>query len=529
MLRNCMFKANLQKISASKISYPKFYSSFNKEVEEYFKNATNGTKPPSLSYEESLQYKPISRLNDLYKESVSSLEKELGETTDNKLELEFNDPANIYEFENTFPKLHSFKNKSVIDYNRDINRFFLYEKWTMDRSIREQFKTSSEYLKDKVNSFSSPVKRNYKKNGVSNHNSLDPNHKETLITHDDKFFMKDEFAKNEFGCEQDKDLIGGKYKIFQRLEQFGLLPDTIPTIVDLNTIVRFRFPFSDSSFHVYSQAENELVAKKDLKGVEKEVINYNNPMAWIESGEILNNDVLKTVPEFQIFDLRREKITTQPSKLMDVSLPRNLDQLSELENEGQEFVLDNITKKPVSIDQIQNSKYSLLMMTPDVVDYERASYKSKLNYCISNISIKDLNDNFVSEFKEGVEVVKSYEPPMPMKGELKPQRYLILLLEQPKDLDVASMKTYLEQDASSSSQENIEEADIVDYNDDHFSIREFIKKFNLQPIGANCFRSKYDSFLPMTVDHHTVEEELKYYKVPDNLDPVRQYKIRKNI
>ncbi|XBW35307.1 hypothetical protein QEN19_000874 [Hanseniaspora menglaensis] len=521
MLKNCISisKSKLVRFNSSKVSYTKFQSTLNKDVEAYFNQASKDIKPPSLTYDERIQYKPLSNLNDLYNESVANLEKELPEITKDKLELAFNDPSNIYQFENTFPKLHSYKNKAVIDYNSDINRFFLHEKWTMDKSRREQFSTSPEYLKNKVNSFSSPVKRNYKKDGVSNHNSLDPNHKETLITHDDTFFLKNKFAKNEFGTELDKDLIGGKYKIFQRLEQFKLLPDTIPTAVDLNTILRFRFPFSDSSFHVYSQAENELVAKEDLKAVEKEVKNYNNPMAWIESGEVLNNDVLKSVPEFQIFDLRREKITTNPSKLMDISLPKNLDELKGLETEGANFVLDNITKQPISIDEIKETKYTLLMMTPDVIDYKNASYKSKLNYCISDIEIKDFNDNFVSEFREGVNVVKSYEPPMPMKGETKAQRYLILLLEQPKEFDSHALKTYLE------SKELGEEGEL----DDHFSVRNLIKQHGLQPIGANCFRAKYDSFLPMTVDHHTVKEELKYYRVPDQFDSVRKYKIRENI
>lgn len=518
MLRNSLLKArlNITRFNSAKPSYSNFKSSSNKELAGYFNHGSSNAKPLSLSYDEGLQYKAISSLNDLYKESVSNLETELPKITEDKLELDFNDPSNIYNFENTFPKLHSFKSSPGINYNEDINRFFLYEKWAMDRSFREQFATSSKYLKNKVNSFSSPVKRNFVKDGVSNHNSLDPNHIETLITHDDTFFMKEEFAKNEFGSEMDKDLIGGKYKIFQRLEQFKLLPDTLPTIVDLNTIVRFRFPFSDSSFHVYSQAENELVAKDDLKAVEKEVINYNNPLAWIEAGEILNNDVLKAVPEFQIFDLRREKVTTEASKLMNLSLPKDLGELKEFEGE-ETFSPDQSKREPISIEQIKETKYTLLLMTPDVVDYENASYKSKLNYCISDISIKDLNDNFVSEFKMDVKVVKSYEPPMPMKGELKPQRYLILLLEQPRELSSASMKEYLENPQEGKAE------------DDHFSVRSFISKFNLQPIGANCFRSKYDSFLPITVDHHTTQEELKYYRVPDNLDPVRKYKIRSQI
>ncbi|CAI8505205.1 unnamed protein product [Hanseniaspora opuntiae] len=127
-----------------------------------------------------------------------------------------------------------------------------------------------------------------------------------------------------------------------------------------------------------------------------------------------------------------------------------------------------------------------MMVTPDVVDYERASYKSRLHYMLSDIQIKDLNDNFVSEFNEGVQVIQQYTPPMPMKGETAAQRFAFFLFEQPEDMDL-------------------------------------VKEFNLYPIGANAFRAKYDSFLPMSVDHHSVEKELDFYIDPEEGE-IREYK-----
>lgn len=475
-------------------SFSGFKSTLHPEVNDYF---LNETKNPNSSHV------PLKNINSLFEKSVNNLTNELKEFHNEDLALKYNDPSVIYDFENTIPKLHSFKDEVKIDYNKDINRFFLYEKWTLDKSYSSKFMTSSAALKDKVNSLSHPASMPLK-DGKTNYNSLDPNHKESLITHDDGYLVENrEQALHKFGQRVDNDLIGGKYAIFEFLENSKILPDTLPTILDLNTIVRFRFPFnSNSSFNVYSTSNEMIKNEQDIEGVRKLVNEYNNPLAWLKCGTVLNNDVLKTVPEFQIFDLRRNKVSLDLKELIDIKLPRNLEEFSEAKN-----ILKDVPRKDISIEDIKKTKYSIMMVTPDVVDYERASYKSRLHYMLSDIQIKDLNDNFVSEFNEGVQVIQQYTPPMPMKGETAAQRFAFFLFEQPEDMDVTALKKK-----------------VNEYDLEHdFDIRQLVKEFNLYPIGANAFRAKYDSFLPMSVDHHSVEKELDFYIDPEEGE-IREYK-----
>ncbi|KAL6934803.1 uncharacterized protein HGUI_02871 [Hanseniaspora guilliermondii] len=493
MLRN-IFKNQVRFNS----SFNGFKSALHPEVNDYF---SDETKNPNKSYV------PLKNINYLFEKSLSNLTNELKEFHDEDLALKYNDPSVIYDFENTIPKLHSFKNEAKVDYNKDINRFFLYEKWTLDKSYSNKFMTSSVALKDKVNSLSHPSNM-LVKDGKTNYNALDPNHKESLITHDDGYLVENrDQTLHKFGQRVDNDLIGGKFAIFEFLENSKLLPDTLPTILDLNTIMRFRFPFnSKSSFNVYTTSDEMIKDQKDVEGVRKIVNEYNNPLTWLKCGTVLNNDVLQTVPEFQIFDLRRNKVTLDLKELIDIKIPRNLDEIAETKD-----ILKDVPRRDISIEDIKKTKYSIMMVTPDVVDYERASFKSRLHYMLCDIQIKDLNDNFVSEFKEGVKVIQEYTPPMPMKGETHPQRFAFLLLEQPEDMDVAALK------------KRVDELDL----EHDFDIRQLVKEFNLYPIGANAFRTKYDSFLPMSVDHHSIEKELDFYIDPEEGE-VREYKPKSN-
>lgn len=471
-----------------------FKSTLHPKVNEYF---LDDSKHPDQSKV------PFEKVNSLFELSSKNLKNELKELDGGDLVVEYNHPSNIYDFENTTPKLHNFKNEAKIDYNKDINRVFLYEKWAMDKNISKDFMTSFSALKGKVNALTFPKNENAPfKDGRKNYNSLDPFHQESLNTHDDGFFCKDagkELAK--FGDILDHDMIGGKFTVLEYLENSRLIPDTVPIILDVNTIMRFRFPFnSQSAFNVYGTDKPSFEKSEDFEAVRQKTLEHNNPLTWIKCGSLLNNDVVKSVPEFQIFDLRRNKNMIDVKALMDIKLPKNLADL-----ETYEDILKDIPRKDITIDDLKKTKYSIMIMTPDVIEYERASFKSRLNYMLSDIQITDMNDNFVSEFKEGVEVVQSYIPPLPMNGQ-PPQRFIMLLFEQPKDMDVAALK---------------EKVSSLDVEDD-FDVRELIKEFNLDPIGANAFRAKYDSFMPMAATHHSWNKELEFY-VESDKDDVRYY------
>lgn len=482
MLRN-IFKKQVRFNS----NFSAFKSALHPEVNEYFLDETKNPNKLHVS---------LKNINPLFEKSAENLNKELKELYEDDLILKYNNPSAIFDFENTIPKLHSFKNDSKIDYNKDINRFFLYEKWSLDSSMSSKFMTSTSSLEGKVNSFSHPSGKLPVKDGKKNYNSLDPNHKESLITHDDGYLIENaDDTLNKFGERIDHDLIGGKFTIFEYLENTNLLPNTLPLVLDLNTILRFRFPFnSKSAFNTYYTSKQSIINKKDISDVKNEVLEYNNPLAWFKCGSPINSDVLKTVPEFQIFDLRRNRPVIDVKELMDINLPNNIEELATHKD-----ILKDIPREKVTIEDVKKTKYSIMMVTPDVVDYERASFKSRLHYMLSDIQITDLNDNFVSEFKEGVEVVQEYIPPLPMKGEKGFQNFIILLLEQPKDMNLESLK---------------EKVNSFDYEHD-FDIRGLIKEFNLSPIGANALRSKYDSLLPMSVDYHSTKKELDFYMEPE--------------
>ncbi|KOH01149.1 mitochondrial 54S ribosomal protein mL38 [Saccharomyces eubayanus] len=147
-----------------------------------------------------------------------------------------------------------------------------------------------------------------------------------------------------------------------------------------------------------------------------------------------------------------------------------------------EFLSSNVTSMcPVLKVQeydhvdVERQLYTILVVNPDVPDLNNDSFKTALCYGLANIKLS-YNDNLIDPRKfNSSNILADYLPPVPEKNAGK-QRFVAWVFRQPLSEDG--------QNSLEVSQEDI--------NRDEFDIRQFTKKYNLDPIGAHIWRSEWD-------------------------------------
>ncbi|KAH3672334.1 hypothetical protein WICMUC_004305 [Wickerhamomyces mucosus] len=119
---------------------------------------------------------------------------------------------------------------------------------------------------------------------------------------------------------------------------------------------------------------------------------------------------------------------------------------------------------------ISNELYTVLIVNPDVPDIEKNSYKTQLQWGLSNVKL-DFNDNVISPKKlledKSINEIIDYSPPVPEKN-LPNQRFVTWVFRQ----------------------NNVQLNEKISTRD--FDIREFVEQKKLLPIGAHVWRSSWD-------------------------------------
>lgn len=114
--------------------------------------------------------------------------------------------------------------------------------------------------------------------------------------------------------------------------------------------------------------------------------------------------------------------------------------------------------------------YTILVVNPDEPDLKNDSFRTTLNYGLTNVQVS-YNDNIVDARKcNGSNVIADYLPPVPEKNAGK-QRFAVWVFRQQSAL----------------------QPDQLSLNRDNFDIRQFAKQHSLLPIGAHTWRSEWDA------------------------------------
>lgn len=133
--------------------------------------------------------------------------------------------------------------------------------------------------------------------------------------------------------------------------------------------------------------------------------------------------------------------------------------------------------------QLVNPKeqlYTILIVNPDEPDLQNDTFKTTLNYGLTNIKI-DYNDNIIDSrrFTER-NILAKYLPPVPEKNAGN-QRYAVWVFRQ--NMDDKTGKCAVIDNGQTISE--------IDRND--FNIRKFVDEHKLDQVGAHVWRSKWDS------------------------------------
>lgn len=118
--------------------------------------------------------------------------------------------------------------------------------------------------------------------------------------------------------------------------------------------------------------------------------------------------------------------------------------------------------------------YTILIVNPDEVEISTDSFRTTLNYALTNIKI-GYNDNLIDARKfvnKKQNVLKEYKPPVPEKNAGK-QRFAVWAFRQHNPID------------------NKVISDTLDV--ENFDIRKFAGANKLLPVGAHVWRSKWDT------------------------------------
>lgn len=188
--------------------------------------------------------------------------------------------------------------------------------------------------------------------------------------------------------------------LMQRLEQFKVIPDTLPTIQP-TVDVKLKFP------HITNGEFNR----------------------WIVPGEYL--------PSF---------LTKQPPTI-------KIQQFDNFKNESKLF--------------------TIVLVNPDEPDLATNSFKTTLNFGISNLSLSLTDDSLdvkkYLQYENGTSdfsIFKSYQPILPEVNAGDYQRACLFVFEQLEPINVEI--------------------------GENFDIRTFVNSYNLSPVGGTMWRQKYD-------------------------------------
>lgn len=118
----------------------------------------------------------------------------------------------------------------------------------------------------------------------------------------------------------------------------------------------------------------------------------------------------------------------------------------------------------------ESQEYTMLILNPDEPDIASDSFKTTLQYGLTNLKIS-YNDNVVDSRKFTADnIIAGYLPPVPEKN-AGVQRFVVWVFRQSKHLAAG--------EAASAR--------------DNFNVRDFAHAHKLQPIGAHLWRSEWDS------------------------------------
>lgn len=157
----------------------------------------------------------------------------------------------------------------------------------------------------------------------------------------------------------------------------------------------------------------------------------------------------------------------------------------------------NVTTYPPSVkiqefDTIDTSKqlYTLLIVNLDVPDVINNTYKTELNWGLSNIKL-NYNENFINPERllkdESINEIIDYLPPTPEKN-LPKQRFAVWVFRQSNELSLKLQER-------------------------EFDIREFTEKNELLPIGAHVWRSAWDLNVSKVRELYGLPKGEVYHKV----------------
>lgn len=118
----------------------------------------------------------------------------------------------------------------------------------------------------------------------------------------------------------------------------------------------------------------------------------------------------------------------------------------------------------------KNQLYTVLLVNPDVPDLENDSFKTHIQWGLSNVKL-EYNDNVINPKKlledSSINELIDYFPPVPEKN-TPTQRFITWVFRQPKQIT-----------------EKIGERE--------FDIRSYVEEHNLEAIGAHVWRSAWDT------------------------------------
>lgn len=160
----------------------------------------------------------------------------------------------------------------------------------------------------------------------------------------------------------------------------------------------------------------------------------------------------------------------------------------------------------MSISELSQKKYTLLIVNPDQPDVENDSFKTTLHYALTDVTFTDFNNNVLSEFntkkgKPTFKVLADYVPPVPEKN-TGLQRFAVWLLEHKDNKELLSEGTEVESILDSSNR-----------LENNFDIRVFAEKHNLHAVGANVWRSAFDSSMETVRQQYGLPKGRVFHKV----------------
>jgi large subunit ribosomal protein L35 len=157
----------------------------------------------------------------------------------------------------------------------------------------------------------------------------------------------------------------------------------------------------------------------------------------------------------------------------------------------------NVTTYPPSIKiqefdtvDVEKQLYTVLIVNPDVPDLENNSYKTHLQWGLSNVKL-DYNDNFITPKRlledSSINEIIDYCPPTPEKN-LPKQRFAVWVFRQSSKVDEK-------------------------LNFREFDIRSFVETHQLEAIGAHLWRSEWDMNVPKVRELYGLPTGIVFHKV----------------